>query len=74
MTPKLKNVLVALEFYRGLPFAQKYFLFSGFPREAIAPVLEDLAPALRRLFVQLPSDFKKTMFRELCREPVGAVR
>ncbi len=58
----------AMELYGRLTFREKYFLFCGFPINAIAPVLEDAPPALRRAFVQLPAKFGVLMWRDLLRE------
>lgn len=62
---KLMDAPAALEFYRGLPFKERYFLLCGFPLNSIAPVLEEASPAERRLFVQLPREFYDRMFRQL---------
>jgi Mg/Co/Ni transporter MgtE len=62
---KLLDAARALEFYEALPFADRYFLLGGFPLQAIAPVLEDLEPSARRLFVQLPRGSWERMFRGL---------
>ena len=69
---KLMDAASALEFYRGLPYAERYFLFCGFSQACIAPVLEDAPPALRRVFVQLPARFYDLMLRDLAREPAKA--
>lgn len=64
---KLLDAASAMEFYRVLPFREKYFLLSGFPLDAIAPVLESAPAAARRQFVRLPAEFAALMFRELAR-------
>lgn len=64
---KLMDAASALDFYRRLPYEEKYFLFSGFPAAAIAPVLEDSPPSVRRLFVQLPAKFHGVMLQDLAR-------
>ncbi|MFA6004500.1 MAG: hypothetical protein WC881_10580 [Elusimicrobiota bacterium] len=62
---KLIDAAMAMEIYGRLPFSEKYLLFSGFPINSIAPALEGLPAAVRRLFVQLPADFQDRMFRQL---------
>lgn len=62
---KLLDASRAMEFYDSLPFAERYFLLGGFPLQSIAPVLEDLEPSARRLFVQLPRGDWERMFRGL---------
>lgn len=70
---KLLDAPRAMEFYGRLPFKEKYYLLCGFPLNAIAPVLEGLAPADRRRFVQLPRPFYDRMFRRLvASRPAGA--
>jgi hypothetical protein len=64
---KLMDAASALAFYQLLPYQERYFLFSGFPLNSIAPVLEDAAPSLRRLFVQLPAKFHGVMLQGLAR-------
>lgn len=51
---KLMDAGVVLDFYDGLPLQDRYFLLSGFSLNAIAPILEDAPPEVRRLFVALP--------------------
>lgn len=58
---KLLEAPRAAQLYLGLDFSERYFLFCGLPLAAIAPVLERLLPAERRLFVQLPQDFERRM-------------
>lgn len=62
---KLLDAARALEVFEKLPFSERYFVFSGFPLQSIAPVLEELTPAQRRPFVQLPRDHYERMFRLL---------
>lgn len=62
---KLLDASAAMELYEKLPYAEKYFLLGGFPLQAIAPLLEDLPPAQRRFFVQLPRDCWERMYRSL---------
>jgi Mg/Co/Ni transporter MgtE len=62
---KLLDAVRALEFFGRLPFPEKYFLFCGFPLQAIAPVLEDLPAESRRAFVSLPREVRERMFRQL---------
>ena len=62
---KLLDAGRALEFYTLAPFKEKYFLFSGFSVNSIAPVLEDLPPLERRRFTPLPREFYDRMFRKL---------
>lgn len=69
---KLMNAAQALDFYRRLPAAEKYFLFCGFSLNAIAPILEDAPASVRRLFVQLPAKFQAFMLRELALSYVQA--
>lgn len=65
---KLLDAVRAMEVFQALPFDEKYLLFSGFPLQAIAPVLEELPPAPRRAFVQLPREDYDRMFRNLLSE------
>src|SRR5438128_484739 len=65
---KLMDAPRALDFYTQSTFKEKYFLLCGFPLNAIAPILEDLKPAQRRHFVQLPREFYDRMFRQLVSE------
>lgn len=67
---KLMDAPRALELYGRLAFKEKYYLLCGFPLNAIAPVLENLEPPRRRLFVQLPREFYDRMFRMLVSERV----
>jgi hypothetical protein len=62
---KLMDATSALAFYRLLAYKEKYFLFSGFPLQSIAPVIEEASASVRRLFVQLPAKFYGVMLREL---------
>ncbi len=62
---KLMDAPTALDFYGERSLKEKYLLFSGFPLNSIAPVLEDASPEVRRLFVPLPAGFYKTMLAEL---------
>ena len=62
---KLMDAGAALDFYKSLPLKGRYFLLSGFPLNAIAPILEDASPEVRRLFVALPSGFYKVMLSGL---------
>jgi len=62
---KLMDAASALDFFRRLPYKERYFLFSGFPLQSIAPVIADAPASVRRLFVQLPAGFYGTMLREL---------
>lgn len=65
---KLLDANSALEVFEALPFEERYFVFSGFSVDSVAPVLEDLPPSERRLFVQLPKDAYDRMFRGLLQE------
>lgn len=65
---KLLDAASALEVFEALPFEERYFLFSGFSAESVAPVLEGLPPAERRLFVTLPKEAYDRMFRGLLGE------
>ena len=67
---KLMDAPAALEFYRELPFKERYLLLCGFPLNSIAPILEEVGPAERRLFVQLPREFYDRMFRQLRSERI----
>lgn len=58
---KRLNAAEALEFYRALPFEDKYFLFCGFPLESIAPLLETLPEAERGRLQMWPKDFQRRM-------------
>ncbi|MBI5239534.1 MAG: hypothetical protein HY926_03615 [Elusimicrobia bacterium] len=69
---KLMDAASALDFYRVLPYRERYFLFSGFPLQSIAPLLFDAPAATRRLFVQLPARFYGDMLEDLVREPAKA--
>jgi Mg/Co/Ni transporter MgtE len=69
---KLLDAPRALELYGLLPFDEKYYLLCGFPLQSIAPVLEDLALAQRRHFVQLPRESYDVMFRQLALDKVAA--
>jgi hypothetical protein len=64
---KLMDAVSALAFYRRLPYRERYFLFSGFPLQSIAPVVADAPACVRRLFVQLPAKFHGLMLQELAR-------
>lgn len=65
---KLLDAPRAMELYRRLPFKEKYHLLCGFPLSSIAPILEGLPPARRRLFVSLPRQCYDRMFRQLASE------
>jgi hypothetical protein len=65
---KLMDAASALAFYRLLPYKEKYFLFSGFPLQSIAPVIAEAPASVRRLFVRLPADSYEAMLRELTRD------
>ena len=67
---KLMDAHRALEFYASLAMKEKYYLLCGFPLQSIAPVLESLKPAERRVFVQLPREFYDRMFKLLVTERV----
>lgn len=67
---KLLDAARALEFYSCLPLKEKYYLLCGFPLSSIAPVLEDLSPVQRRLFVSLPKESYNRMFQQLVSERV----
>jgi Mg/Co/Ni transporter MgtE len=67
---KLLDADRALKFYALLPMKEKYYLLCGFPMQSIAPVLETLKPAERRVFVSLPREFYDRMFRGLVSERV----
>jgi len=71
---KLMDAASALAFYRRLPYRERYLLFSGFPLQAIAPLIADAPASMRRLFVQLPARFHETMLQELGRGTVEAAR
>lgn len=58
----------ALEFFAVLPFPEKYFLYGGAPLETIAPLLESLPAAERRLFHQMPKSSSEKMLRRLLDE------
>ena len=64
---KLMDAASALAFYRLLPYKERYFLFSGFPLQSIAPVIAEAPASVRRLFVQLPANFHAVMLQELAR-------
>lgn len=65
---KLLDAASALSVFEALPFEERYFLFSGFAADSVAPVLEDLPASERRLFVALPKDAYDRMFRGLLGE------
>ena len=67
---KLMDAPRAIEFYEMLPLKEKYYLLCGFPLQSIAPVLEGISPAQRRLFVSLPKEFYNRMFQQLVSERV----
>ena len=67
---KLMDAPRAIEFYESLPLKEKYYLLCGFPLSAIAPVLEGLSQAQRRLFVSLPKESYNRMFQQLVSERV----
>ncbi|MBI3552886.1 MAG: hypothetical protein HY077_10245 [Elusimicrobia bacterium] len=67
---KLMDAGRAMEFYARLPMKEKYYLLCGFSLQSIAPVLEALKPAERRVFVQLPREFYDKMFKQLVTERV----
>lgn len=67
---KLVEAPRVMDLYRRLEFKEKYHMLCGFPLSAIAPILEDLEPARRRLFVELPREFYDRMFRQLASERV----
>ena len=67
---KLLDPPRALEFYARLAFRDRYDLLCGFPLNSIAPVLEDLPPAQRRPFKQLPRECYDRMFRLLASERI----
>ena len=69
---KLMDAVSALAFYRRLPYREKYFLFSGFPLQSIAPVIAEAPASVRRLFVQLPAKFHGLMLQELGRAAAPA--
>ena len=71
---KLMDAASALQFYRALPYRERYFLFSGFPLQSIAPLIADAPASARRLFVQLPARFAGAMLEDLGQEPAGALR
>jgi len=64
---KLMDAASALAFYRRLPYREKYFLFSGFPPQSIAPIIAEASASMRRLFVTLPAKFYGVMLQELVR-------
>jgi hypothetical protein len=70
---KLLDAASALAFYRLLPSQERYFLFSGFPLQSIAPVIAEAPASVRRLFVQLPAKFYGIMLRELTSAAVPAL-
>jgi len=65
---KLMDAVSALAFFRRLPYRERYFLFSGFPLQSIAPVIAQAPASVRRLFVQLPAKFHGLMLQELGRD------
>lgn len=65
---KLMNAAAAMDFFKRLPYDERYFLFCGFAPVCIAPVLEGVPPGSRRLFVRLPAPFQKRMLDDLLRE------
>jgi Mg/Co/Ni transporter MgtE len=67
---KLMDASKAMDFYAMLPMKEQYYLLCGFPLTSIAPVLEKLKPAERRLFVQLPHKFYDRMFHLVVNERV----
>ncbi len=71
---KLLDAASALAFYHSLPYKERYFLFSGFPLQSIAPVIAEAPASVRRLFVQLPARFYGIMFQDLARQAVEAPR
>ena len=62
---KLMDAASAMDFFDRLPYREKYFLFSGFGIDSIAPVISGAPPSVRRLFVSLPARFYKTMLQRL---------
>lgn len=62
---KLMEPNVAMGFYVGLSFDDKYFLFSAFDPGAIAPLTEKLEPRLRALFHRLSEECYEEMLRDL---------
>jgi len=71
---KLMDAASALAFYRRLPYRERYFLFSGFPLQSIAPIIADAPASVRRLFVQLPAKFHGLMLQELGRDAAQVPR
>lgn len=67
---KLLDARRAMDLYGLVGFKEKYYLLCGFPLNSIAPVLEDLVPVRRRLFVELPRECYDRMFRQLVSERV----
>ena len=69
---KLMDAASALAFFRLLPYQERYFLFSGFSLQSIAPVIAEAPASVRRLFVQLPAKFHEIMLQGLAREAAEA--
>ena len=68
---KLMESKPAMELYRALPFEEKYFLLLGHPAGSVAPAIEGLAPAVRRLFAEKPEGFYDRMLTFLVGDEVG---
>jgi hypothetical protein len=69
---KLMDAASAMDFYRALPYRERYFLFSGFPLQSIAPLIAEAPASVRRLFVQLPARFYGAMLEDLGRRREAA--
>jgi Mg/Co/Ni transporter MgtE len=71
---KLMDAVSALQFYRSLPYRERYFLFCGLPLQSIAPLIADAPASVRRLFVQLPAKSQGAMLADLGQETAKALR
>lgn len=58
----------AMNLFEALDFEQKYFLFCGFDRGAIAPSLEGLPKRIKASFTSLPESCYDEMLRLLAQE------
>ncbi|MDE1976192.1 MAG: hypothetical protein KGL04_03965 [Elusimicrobia bacterium] len=62
----------AIALYERLGFDEKYFVFCGFAPASIAPLLEDVPPAERKIFTELPRWHYDRMLDLLLREKDAA--
>lgn len=60
----------AMRLYAELPFEEKYFLLLGYAPASVAPALEGLPPAARRLFTRLPEGCYDSMLKLLVGEEI----